>query len=187
VRLQWAYKMDPSLVLPLGKLPPSIGGGASLAALNLKRGNRPVYNIATGQQFAEALGEPALDPKYLVVRTEGSSEETVTYKSIAEADPMFLTATPLWFYILAEAQVPVIDLWLGLNPRRDLGEDDFLSGPASASKLGPVGGRILMEVFNGIVDADPRSFRNSPDAASWQPMIGSTITFWHVLHFTGLV
>ncbi len=186
VRLQWAYKMDPSLVLPLKKLPPSIGDGASLAALNLMRGNLPTYNLATGQAFAKALGEPPLDPKYLMVRVL-NADDTFTYRSIADADPGFLTATPLWFYILAEAQVSTMDLWYGLQPRRNLEEDDFMSGPASRSQLGPVGGRILLEVFNGIIDADPRSFRNSPDARGWRPMIGDTITFWHLLRFTGLV
>jgi hypothetical protein len=186
VRLQWAYRIDTSLVLPLQKLPPSIADGAALAALNLKRGNLPTYNLATGQMVARALNEPPLDPSYLVVRAEGGGEG-FTYKSIASVDPSFLVATPLWFYILAEAQVPVVDLWRGANPPRDLEEDDFMSGPGSRSQLGPVGGRILMEVFNGLVDADPRSFRNSADAATWQPMIGNTITFWHLLRFTGLV
>ena len=62
-----------------------------------------------------------------------------------------------------------------------------MSSSASCSQLGPVGGRIPLEVFNGMVDVDKRSFRNSPDVRSWTPMIGHTITFWHLLHFTGLV
>jgi hypothetical protein len=44
--------------------------------------------------------------------------------------------TPLWFYILKEAEV----LHAG-------------------DRLGPVGGRIVGEVLVGIVDADPESFR----------------------------
>ena len=45
------------------------------------------------------------------------------------------TSTPLWFYVLKEAQV-VTD---GLT-------------------LGPVGGRIVAEVFIGLLQRDPRSF-----------------------------
>jgi hypothetical protein len=185
VRLQWAYKMDPSLVLPLEKLPPSIGGGASLAALNLLRGNLPTFSIATGQAFAAALEEPALDARYLVTRAEGANG--FSFKSIAEADPSFMQATPLWFYMLAEAQMPTVDFWIDKKHRADLVDDDFMEGPASGSRLGPVGGRILMEVFSGLLDADPRSFRNSPDAVKWQPMIGNTFTMWHLLRFAGLV
>lgn len=181
VRLQWAYKIDPSLVLPLKNLPPPVANG-SLAALNLLRGNLPAFRIATGQAFAQALGEPPLDAKYLVTRK--ASGEGFTFAPI---DPAFATATPLWFYILAEAQRATVDYWTDVKKRADLEEDDFMSGPASASQLGPVGGRILMEVFHGLVDEDPRSFRNATEASGWQPMVGPKLTFWHLLKFAGLV
>jgi Animal haem peroxidase len=181
VRLQWAYKIDPSLVMPLANLPPPVAKG-SLAALNLLRGNLPAFRIATGQAFAQALGEPPLDATYLVTRRKNG--DGFTYAAI---DPAFLTATPLWAYILAEAQRPTVDYWIDVKKRADMVDDDFVSGPASGSQLGPVGGRILMEVFNGLVDEDPRSFRNSPDAAGWQPMVGPRLTLWHLLSFAGLV
>jgi len=183
VRLQWAYKIDPSLVLPLRNLPPSIGGGASLAALNLKRGNLPSYNLATGQAFAAKLHEKPLAADELMVRSEGANG--FTFKSIESADKRFLTETPLWFYILAEAQQPVLAYWREVG-ERDLTDDDFMSGPCSVAKLGPVGGRILMEVFNGVVDADSRSFRNAAPA-DWIPIIGREVSFWAILKFTGLV
>ena len=187
VRLQWAYKIDTSLVLPLAELPPSIADGASLAALNLKRGNLPTYAIATGQAFAAALNEPPLGADDLMVKVK-NPDGSFNYRSIGDADPRFLTDTPLWFYILAEAQVSTLKYWREQSPpKRDLTDEDFMSGPASRSQLGPVGGRILMEVFNGVVDDDDRSFRNSPAAVGWRPMIGDTITFWHLLRFSGLV
>jgi hypothetical protein len=182
VRLQWAYKIDPSLVLPLRNLPPSIGGGASLAALNLKRGNLPTYALATGQVFAAKLHEDPLTGNDLMVRAK--SGDNFTFKSIGEADPRFLTDTPLWYYILAEAQQPTLAYWREAG-QRDLKDDDFMTGPCSVSRLGPVGGRILMEVFNGIVDADPRSFRNAAPA-DWTPLIGNEISFYAVLKFAGL-
>jgi hypothetical protein len=185
VRLQWAYKMDPSLVLALQRLPPSIADGASLAALNLKRGNLPTYAIATGQAFAAALGEAPLPAGDLQVRKK-TPDGGFTFESIGDVDARFLTETPLWFYILAEAQVPTLKLWRDMNPARNLQDGDFMSGPASQSRLGPVGGRILLEVFNGLVDEDTRSFRG-PKAAGWRPMIGDKLTFWHLLRFAGLV
>ncbi|HEY8879475.1 MAG TPA: peroxidase family protein [Roseateles sp.] len=183
VRLQWAYKIDPSLVDPLAKLPPSVGAGASLAALNLKRGNLPSYAIATGQAFAAKLHEKPLGPDDLMVRAPGANG--FTFVSIDNADKRFLTETPLWFYILAEAQQPVLAYWREVG-QRDLTDDDFVSGPCSVAQLGPVGGRILMEVFNGIIDSDPRAFRKAAPAG-WTPMIGKDISFWAILKFTGLV
>ena len=186
VRLQFAYKIDTSLVEPLAKLPPSIGGGLSLADLNLRRGNLASYLIAPAQKFAAALGEPLLDAKYLVTR--GDADGGVVFKSISEVDPVFTTATPLWFYMLAEAQVGVVDYWIDVKKKAPLVEEDFMSGPCSVSQLGPVGGRILLEVFNGLVDSDPFSFRNHPAASQWSaPLIGATFSFWHLLRFAKLI
>jgi hypothetical protein len=56
--------------------------------------------------------------------------------------------TPLWFYILKEADV--------------LHDGD---------QLGPVGGRIVGEVLVGIIDADPESFRSVDP--TWTPTLPS--------------
>jgi hypothetical protein len=73
-------------------------------------------------------------------RTEGPSERFV----IAYPDEESLRETPLWYYILREA--------------------DACRG---GHRLGPVGGRIVAEVLVGLIDADPTSFRkNSPE---WRP------------------
>ncbi len=184
VRLQWAYKIDTSIVDPLAALPPSVDGGQrSLAALNLRRGNLQAYALATGQAFAAKLHERPLMGDDLMVRVK--TDSGFSFKGIGGADSRFLTETPLWFYILAEAQQPTLDYWRDVG-QRDLTDDDFATGPCSVSRLGPVGGRILMEVFNGIVDSDPRSFRNAAPAG-WVPMIGKDISFHAVLKFAGLV
>jgi hypothetical protein len=52
--------------------------------------------------------------------------------------------TPLWYYILREADV------------REAG-----------SRLGPVGSRIVGEVLIGLLDLDPGSVRHAPE--SWKP------------------
>lgn len=185
VRLQWAYKIDPSLVDPLAALPPSIDANRrSLAALNLKRGNLDSYALATGQAFAARLQVPALRADELMVRRK-NDDGSFTYQSIGAADPRFLTETPLWFYILAEAQAPMVAHWRSLG-ERNLTDADFISGVGSVSRLGPVGGRIVLEVFNGIVDSDLRSFRHAAPAG-WEPMIGREISFWSLLRFAGLL
>lgn len=60
-------------------------------------------------------------------------------------------ATPLWFYVLREAD------------RR-----------AGAKILGPVGGRIVTEVFVGLLDGDPLSYRRADPY--WESTLGTNAT-----------
>jgi hypothetical protein len=62
---------------------------------------------------------------------------------------------PLWFYLLRESEV--------------VGE---------GRRLGPTGGRIVAEVFLGMLAADPSSFLNAGSA--WTPELVSE----HAGHFT---
>jgi hypothetical protein len=174
VRLQWAYKIDPSLVLPLKELPPSIADGASLAALNLKRGNLPTYAIASGQDFARALNEPELAADDLMVRVK-NADGSFSFQSIAKADPRFLTDTPLWFYVLAEAQAPLQDALIQAHGASDIPEEELLNGAGARTQLGWVGGRIVAEVFYGLLDSDPDSFVNRAPQG-WQPILGGDNT-----------
>jgi len=193
VRLQWAYKIDPTLANPLASLPRPIAVASdfplafqnelpSLSRFNLFRGNK--FGIQSGQAFAQALDETPMDPKYLCVRIK-NDDGSFTFKPI---DSVFMKDTPLWFYILAEAQIPVVDMWLA-NQKRDLVDEDFLKGPGAGAQLGAVGGRILLEVFFGLMDADPESFR-AAEGKGWKSMItagGKPCTVWSMLEFTGLV
>jgi hypothetical protein len=64
----------------------------------------------------------------------------------------FDRSTPLWFYILKESEVV-----------------------ADGKRLGPVGGRIVAEVFIGILEGDRLSYlRQEPD---WTPTLGKTKDF----------
>jgi hypothetical protein len=78
---------------------------------------------------ARQLGERVLTAEEVGLRPHGWESET-----------------PLWYYVLREADV--------------LGDGD---------RLGPVGGRIVGEVLVGIVDADPGSFRAVD--RSWTPVL----------------
>jgi hypothetical protein len=57
---------------------------------------------------------------------------------------VLLRSTPLWYYVLCEAE------------KREDGRH-----------LGPVGGRIVGEVLAGLLDADPGSYLNAEPA--WEP------------------
>jgi hypothetical protein len=60
--------------------------------------------------------------------------------------------TPLWFYVLREADVHT-----------------------AGQHLGPIGGRVVAEVIIGLIDGDPSSYLSlEPD---WTPTYGSNDTF----------
>jgi hypothetical protein len=202
-RLQWAYRIDASLVDPLKTLPIAIGDGASLADLNLRRGN--IFGLPSGQMVAGRLGQAPLDDKYLVVRDSAASP--YGYMSIPAS---LKKATPLWYYVLAEAQRELVDLWLAKNggkPGKEVLDDDDLlkglpdakgqrNGRAPVGQLGPVGGMLLMETFFGLLLADGESYMNiGADADKtlrdeWLKFFtndGHTaISMWRLLEVAGL-
>ena len=194
VRLQWAYKLDTMLVDPMAALPiKQIAGESttaqaikaiapdklpgtkgkpdrpSLALLNLLRGDR--YRIASGQAFARALqdsGFPCevLEHKHLATRQPGVKDKHFKFVPIADA---LQADTPLWFYILAEAQAPLVDRFGGPKGTAEFNETKLLTGDGAVTQLGWVGGRIVAEVFYGLLDADDESFVNAAPA-DWKPM-----------------
>ena len=130
---QRAKRIDARLPASLIALPTQISGSvpgtdyASLANRDLQRGQ--AVGLASGEAIADRLGMPALSAEQVGLAAHGWSGET-----------------PLWFYILKEADV--------------LHDGD---------RLGPVGGRIVGETLVGIIDADPESFRSiDPD---WTPTL----------------
>jgi len=120
---QRAKRIDPRLPASLIALPTQISGSqpgtdyASLANRDLQRGQ--AVGLASGEAVAQRLGVPPLSATEIGLAEHG-----------------WIGETPLWFYILREAEV--------------LHDGD---------RLGPVGGRIVGEVLVGIVDGDPESFR----------------------------
>lgn len=197
VRLQFAYKIDTTLVDPLTVLPPSVlptssdPGGAigevegkiaadsvkdpsprdinrpSLALLNLFRGN--TYKLPGGQAIATALKIAPLDSKYLVTRQPGTKEKTFKFVKI---DLELQQDTPLWFYILAEAQASIVDK-IKLDADSEFSEDQLLENDIAQTQLGWVGGRIVAEVFYGLMDSDTDSYLNQPtpnNGKAFQPI-----------------
>jgi Animal haem peroxidase len=130
---QRSKRIDPRLPAALIALPTQVSGSepgtdyASLANRDLQRGQ--AVGLPSGEAVAALLGTPALDPEQIDLAAHGWTGET-----------------PLWFYILKEADV--------------LHDGD---------RLGPVGGRIVGEVLVGIIDGDPESFRSADPG--WTPTL----------------
>lgn len=203
-RLQWAYRIDTSLVDPLKQLPIAIGRGRSLADLNLKRGD--LFRLVSGQVVATALGVSPLQDEYLVMRDRAGGDFGFT--GIPDS---LKEDTPLWFYVLAEAQRPLVDMWrqkkadIGGGNEVVLDEDDLLEGlqdkeqirhAAPVAQLGPVGGMILMETFLGLLLADLDSYlsiESNDDRTllnEWLtvfcPAPNSKPNMWSLVEFAGL-
>jgi hypothetical protein len=161
-RLQFAYRLDTSLVAPLSDLPPSVATNPpSLPQRNLIRSFE--LGLPSGQDVARAMHiTPLEDDEILIgkaVDVPGPGDVKGTIASIPELS-VFKGNCPLWTYILAEAignqepvKIPVL-------------EDKTISTP----RLGPVGGRIVAEVFLGMMFGDSDSLLNLDP--HWQPCSG---------------
>jgi Animal haem peroxidase len=143
---QLSYKIDSSLVYPLSKLPERVAKDPSnLALRNLQRGL--TFQLPSGQDVARALGMPLLDDGDLMI---GMATTEGPQKPIAEVGHGFAGNAPLWVYILSEAQATS---WK--KPHPGLAQDKV------PIKLGPVGGRLVAEVFASILRGDPTSYVNA--------------------------
>jgi hypothetical protein len=123
-------------------------GIQSLASRNLMR--HVNFGIPSGQAIARRMGLPVLTPTQLDALTPFGMEKS----------------TPLWFYILKEAELMENGL-----------------------RLGPVGGRIVGEVFIGLLKADETSYLAArPD---WTPVLPSAtpgeFRITDLLTFAGVV
>jgi len=110
------------------------GQATSLATRNLLR--NLTMGVPSGQRVAKAMKLTPIDPS-----------------DLDDLEPFDLhRRTPLWFYILREAETM-----------------------ADGEHLGPVGGRIVAEVLTGLIRGDRQSYlRQDPD---WTPTYGSNDEF----------
>lgn len=151
VPLNLSRRIDPFVVPTLHTLP---GNGGSLPFRNLKRG--VMVGLPSGQDVARAMKiHDALTPEEIAQGSDGA---------IAKKHGLHVH-TPLWYYILKEAQ------------QRGNGE-----------RLGPVGATIVSEVFVGLVQGDCQSYlwrkgnRWTPELPSKMP---GTFTMADLLRFVG--
>src|SRR5439155_6005793 len=113
---QPSRKIDTKLSPPLFRLPSGVDPGRhGLANLNLRRGR--ALGLPSGQDVAEAMEHEPMNHRELGL--EGALGDH----------------TPLWYYLLREAQVH-----------------------SDGEHLGPVGGRIVAEVLVGLLEGDPQSY-----------------------------
>jgi hypothetical protein len=142
-------KIDTHVSTPLFNLPPiSIPGGPSvLVQRTLLR--HLTWNIPSGQQVARAMGVPILSASDL--------------QELAQFDNSLLAATPLFYYVLKEAELVT-----------------------AGECLGPVGGRIVGEVFVNNLRNDPNSYLNVDP--NWVPSAGGGSSFGmtHFLTYAGV-
>jgi hypothetical protein len=134
----------PLFHLPLGTIP-SGTPPVSLMQRNLLR--HLTWQIPSGQAIAREIGAPLL-----------SSADLAELKPIAQS---FVQSTPLFYYILKEAQV----------------REDGL-------RLGPMGGRLVAEVFIGLLQLDPGSYLNvQPNWIPTLPTHGGTPQSFRMIDF----
>jgi hypothetical protein len=158
-RPQASYKIDNSLVFQLGLLPlPDTGAGpASLARRNLLRSMQ--LGLPSGQDAARALNSrPLRDDQILIGKAVEDPEEGM---AITEVSRRFAGSAPLWTYLLAESTANSFNVHHG---RID-------GDQIAPMRLGRVGGRIVAEVFVGLMWVDRSSVLYNP---SFRPIAAFT-------------
>ena len=158
-RLQLAYRIDTSLVNPLGALPASVAENPprSLAERNLVRGWR--MRLPSGQDVAKAMSiTPLTDGEILIGKFTGDPKDTLTPIVKLGDGKAFIQNCPLWTYILAETLESTVKL-------KTLEGDK----PIKTRKLGPVGGRIVAETFLGLLLGDSSSYLSLNPL--WEPSL----------------
>jgi hypothetical protein len=155
-RLQLAYKLDTSLVNPLGVLPESVAVNPSvLAQRNLERGWR--MRLPSGQDIAKAMGLiPLPDDEILIGKFTGDKADIVSPIAKLGDGTSFAGNCPLWTYVLAETVESTVTVKTTEGDK-----------PIKTRKLGPVGGRIVAETFVGLLLADSSSYVNLNPL--WEP------------------
>ena len=162
-RLQFAYRIDSSVVTPLSILPSSVASDPppSLPQRNLRRAFR--LALPSGQQVAKAMDIKPLADKDIVIG-KGTDSPDPDAKNILAVSKVFAGNCPLWTYILAEAVLHKESVKIPVK------ENITITTP----RLGPVGGRIVAEVFLGLMFGDSNSLLSLDP--KWQPPSGPNFT-----------
>ena len=144
-QVQMAEKLDTKLAKDLLKLPfiPD-SDFRSLATRNLLRGQ--AFLLPSGENIAKAM------------ERDESEIEMVSQsaKSIAGSQIDLNNGTPLWFYILTEAET--------------IGRETTVNSFDKGEGLGPVGARIVAETLIGLVELDTHSYLSVN--RNWEPADG---------------
>jgi hypothetical protein len=179
---QPSYRIDTRVGNPLANLPEfaSLQGAqaiqANLAYRNLSRSVG--LALATGEEVAHALNITALTTAEIwsagsaVYKDDGPKSEIISRREAIKMHGFaeyFAGRTPLWFYILREAE------FFGHTRSLPAAYLKFITDKPSAEQenknfggqhLGPVGSRIVLETFLGLLWHDRRSFLHD---STWRP------------------
>jgi nucleoid-associated protein YgaU len=131
---------------------------ASLAVRNLLRGHR--LRIPTGQAVARLLGLEPMEPDEIEAAAATDEQRAV----LGDERVQLSERTPLWYYILAEAQ-----------------------HHGQGQRLGPVGSTIIAEVLIGLVRRSEDSFLKVPGWAPSLPVAGERFELADLLRFAGVL
>jgi hypothetical protein len=173
-RLQFAYRIDASLVDPLRKLPPEVASNpASLALRNLERSWR--LGLPSGQAVARAMNlTPLTDDQIIIGKAVDEAGPGDPQTGIATiANGMFAGNCPLWAYILAEARQFQTKVTI---PATGAPADGI-----NTPQLGPVGGRIVAEVFLGMMFGDNSSVLSQDP--QWTPVTGPSFALKDIVAY----
>jgi hypothetical protein len=142
------HKLEPQTLRlfsapPAGKPPPRSTPSETppekvLPVITLWRGAR--MGLPTGQDAARAMGLEPLKPGD-IAPDNGPHSETLRFY-------VFDRDTPLWYYVLKEAELPEV---------------------GKGKRLGPVGSRIVANVIMGALRADPSSYLTVDP--TWEPTL----------------
>jgi hypothetical protein len=161
-RLQFAYRIDTSVVTPLSVLPSTVVSDPppSLPQRNLIRAFE--LGLPTGQDVARAMGVTPLEDSEIVIGKavdSPSGDDVLGKLSDLPQLSAFFGKCPLWTYVLAEAARTQTSLPIPVTGGKQI----------TTPQLGPVGGRIVAEVFLGMLFGDKDSFLSADP--NWIPTI----------------
>lgn len=147
-----ARRIDPRISDPLADLPPGAFAGTpadagrlvgNLAFRNLTRAGMVL--LASGQQMAELLRFRGVEVATLTAEEIMAGDGGPTLRTLSDAQrAAFTTRTPLWFYILREAEL-------------------------AGGRLTGVGARIVVETFHRAMEGSRHSILRDP---SFRPFLG---------------
>ena len=153
IRLNKAMRIDTTLTNPLRFLPPGSFGGppdidfdspdANLAFRNLTRAK--MLKLATGQGMADFLKSKGVSLTKLSATKLRNGDGGATLDKLTQSQRQgVVQKTPLWFYILREAEL-------------------------NGGKLTGVGARIVAETFHRAMEGSTHSIVRDP---AWRPSFG---------------
>ena len=147
---RFARAIDTALAPPLSDM---VNQGAGvfrhLAKRNLRRGW--IMNIPSAQSVAKAMTAAGHPPARVLTEAEIMEGAIASSALPADEKATLAQATPLWFYVLKEAEK--------VNDGR---------------RLGPIGSRLVAETLVGLVVNDPQSYWHlDVGGGAWKPKVGA--------------